>query len=68
MKYVGRLLFAQDLRDALAIPQITLLKTHIRKLSRSVRALVEIRSNYFPAVCVQKFDQVRANEALRAGY
>jgi hypothetical protein len=68
MKYVRRLMFIQDLRDALAVPEITLLKTHIRKLSRSGRALVKICTNHLPAVRGQKNDQVRANEALCTGY
>jgi hypothetical protein len=55
MKYVSRLLFTQDLRDALAVPQITLFKTHIRKLSQGGRALVKVRPNYFPAIRAQKF-------------
>src|SRR5579864_7260304 len=68
MEYICRLVMRQDLRHALAVPQITLFEIQIRQTRKCSRAVSQISANHVPPLVVEELDQMRSDKSLCAGY
>src|SRR5260370_42674192 len=58
----------EKLRNTLAVSQITMNVTKIRRLGKWCRGVQQVPSDYVPPLALEEFDQSGPNETLGASY